>query len=41
VTLVSHTCLKAALPRDAWQRGAQVFIFEAQVFGERDLATAV
>jgi AmmeMemoRadiSam system protein A len=37
-TLVSHTCLKAALPRDAWQRGAQVFVFEAQVFGERDLA---
>jgi AmmeMemoRadiSam system protein A len=36
-TLVSHTCLKAALPRDAWRRGAQLFVFEAQVFGESDL----
>lgn len=36
-TLVSHTCLKADLPRDAWQQGAQVFVFEAQVFSERDV----
>jgi AmmeMemoRadiSam system protein A len=36
-TLVVHTCLKAALPRDAWRRGAQLFVFEAQVFGESDL----
>jgi AmmeMemoRadiSam system protein A len=36
-TLVSHTCLKAALPRDAWRRGAQLFVFEAQVFSERDV----
>ena len=31
---VAHTCLKAGLPADAWQHGAQVLVFEAQVFGE-------
>jgi AmmeMemoRadiSam system protein A len=36
-TFVSHACLKAGLPRDAWRRGAQVFVFEALVFGEREL----
>jgi AmmeMemoRadiSam system protein A len=35
-TFVSHACLKAALPRDAWQCGADLFVFEAQVFGEID-----
>jgi AMMECR1 domain-containing protein len=34
-TFVSHTCLKAGLPADAWRHGARVLIFEAQVFGER------
>lgn len=33
-TFVSHACLKASLPRDAWRHGAQVLVFEAQVFGE-------
>jgi AmmeMemoRadiSam system protein A len=33
-TFVEHTCLKAGLPRDAWTQGAQVKIFEAEVFGE-------
>ena len=33
-TLVAHTCLKAGLARDAWCRGARVFVFEAQVFAE-------
>lgn len=33
-TLVAHACLKAALPRDAWRRGARILVFEAQVFGE-------
>jgi uncharacterized protein len=28
-----HTCLKAGLPADAWQHGAKVFRFEAEVFG--------
>ncbi|MBI2187843.1 MAG: AmmeMemoRadiSam system protein A [Acidobacteria bacterium] len=40
-TFVSHACLKAGLPRDGWRRGVQVLVFEAQVFGERDLAGAV
>lgn len=31
----AHACLKAGLPSDAWRRGAQVYVFEAQVFGER------
>jgi AmmeMemoRadiSam system protein A len=34
-TFVSHTCLKAGLPSDAWRHGARVLVFEAQVFGER------
>jgi AmmeMemoRadiSam system protein A len=29
-----HTCAKAGLPRDAWQRGAKLYKFEADVFGE-------
>ena len=34
-TFVVHACLKAGLPGDAWRRGAQIHVFEAQVFGER------
>ena len=30
----SETCVKAGLPRDAWQKGARLFRFEAEVFGE-------
>jgi AmmeMemoRadiSam system protein A len=30
----SQTCVKAGLPRDAWQTGAKLFRFEAEVFGE-------
>ena len=33
-TFVSHTCLKAGLPADAWRRGARMLVFEAQVFGD-------
>ena len=29
-----QTCLKAGLPGDAWQTGARIFRFEAEVFGE-------
>ena len=32
-TFASHTCLKAALPADAWRHGARMLVFEAQVFG--------
>jgi AmmeMemoRadiSam system protein A len=35
-TFLEHTCLKAGLSSDAWNRGARVLLFEAQVFGERD-----
>jgi AmmeMemoRadiSam system protein A len=34
-TFLSHTCLKAGLPPDAWRHGARILIFEAQVFSER------
>jgi AmmeMemoRadiSam system protein A len=33
-TFLSHTCLKAGLPPDAWKSGAEVLKFEAQVFRE-------
>jgi uncharacterized protein len=29
-----HTCLKAGLAADAWRQGAQLFTFEAEIFGE-------
>ena len=29
-----QTCYKAGLPLDAWQHGARVYRFDAQVFGE-------
>jgi len=31
-----QTCLKAGLPEDAWQKGAKVYAFTAEVFGEGD-----
>jgi AmmeMemoRadiSam system protein A len=34
-TFLAHTCRKAGLPRDAWKQRAQVWKFEAEVFGER------
>lgn len=37
-TFLEHTCLKAGLPRNAWQHGARVLVFEAQVFGENQSA---
>jgi AmmeMemoRadiSam system protein A len=30
----AQTCIKAGLPRDAWQKGARLFKFEAEVFSE-------
>jgi AmmeMemoRadiSam system protein A len=33
-TFLRHACLKAGLPRDAWQKGARLYKFEAEVFGE-------
>ena len=37
-TFLEHTCLKAGLPPDAWERDAQLYVFEAQVFSESDFA---
>lgn len=31
---LSHTCTKAGLPADCWQRGAKVYRFAADVFGD-------
>lgn len=33
-TFLSQTCLKAGLPKDAWQKDVEIFRFEAEVFGE-------
>ena len=38
-TFLDHACLKAGLLPGAWKRGARVFVFEAEVFGERTPAT--
>ena len=31
---LEHTCIKAGLPKDAWQGECDIYIFSAQVFGE-------
>ena len=31
---LQNTCHKAGLPADAWKKGAEIYIFSAQVFGE-------
>src|SRR5512138_1694626 len=36
---LDHTCLKAGLLPGAWKRGARIFVFEADVFGERPRAS--
>lgn len=33
---LKHSCLKAGLPADAWKKGAEIYIFSADVFGEED-----
>ena len=33
-TFLAQTCHKAGLPRDAWKKGARIWRFEAEVFGE-------
>ncbi len=34
---LDHTCLKAGLPPGCWQSGAEIYIFSANVFSEKDL----
>lgn len=36
-TFLAETCRKAGLPRDAWNNGARIWKFEAEVFGEDTL----
>jgi AmmeMemoRadiSam system protein A len=31
---LEHTCRKAGLPPGAWREGADIYVFEAEVFGE-------
>jgi AmmeMemoRadiSam system protein A len=35
ITFLEQTCRKAGLPPDAWQRGALIEAFTAEVFGEK------
>lgn len=35
ITFLEQTCRKAALPQDAWQKGATLEAFTAEVFGEK------
>ena len=34
-TFLEQTCQKAGLPRDAWQKGAMIEAFTAEIFGEK------
>ncbi len=36
LTFLAQTCKKAGLPSDAWQKGADIYIFSAQIFGEKE-----
>jgi AmmeMemoRadiSam system protein A len=35
IAFLEHTCRKAGLPVDAWQRGAKLEAFTAEIFGEK------
>jgi AmmeMemoRadiSam system protein A len=35
-TFLTQTCIKAGLPPDAWQHGATVQAFTAEIFSEKD-----
>ncbi len=37
-TFLEQTCWKAGLPRDAWKKGAEIYIFGAEIFGEKMLS---
>ena len=41
VTFLEQTCRKAGLPMDAWQKGASVEAFTAEVFGEKSQGPAI
>jgi AmmeMemoRadiSam system protein A len=37
ITFLEQTCRKAGLPLNAWQKGAKIEAFTAEVFGDRDV----
>jgi len=37
ITFLEQTCRKAGLPPDAWQKGATLEAFTAEVFGDKDV----
>ncbi len=37
-TFLQQTCWKAGLPENAWEEGAEIYIFGAEVFGEQELS---
>jgi AmmeMemoRadiSam system protein A len=37
ITFLAQTCRKAGLPLDAWQQGAAIEAFTAEIFGDQDL----
>jgi len=36
-TFLDHTCLKAGLPPGCWRSGAEIYIFSAEIFSEKEL----
>ncbi|MCX7973463.1 MAG: AmmeMemoRadiSam system protein A [Candidatus Aminicenantes bacterium] len=40
-TYLAHGCLKAGLDPNCWQKGAKIEIFEAEIFSEEELSSAV
>lgn len=36
---LEQTCRKAGLPENAWEKGADIYIFGAEVFGEKELSS--
>jgi uncharacterized protein len=36
ITFLEQTCRKAGVPQDAWQKGATIEAFTAEVFGEKE-----
>jgi AmmeMemoRadiSam system protein A len=35
---LDHTCMKAGLPPGCWRSGAEIYIFSAEVFSEKDFS---
>lgn len=40
-TFIAETCRKAGLARDEWKKGAKIWRFQAEVFGEEDVAEEI